>query len=62
MNNSQATPKVLADLVAQGHTGIKSGKGFYEYAIDFGQKELDEAVKNRDQEFLERYKKHFLKL
>ena len=62
MDRSIDAPKALDDLVSQGHTGIKSGKGFYEYSVDFGQKELDETVKARDREFLERYKKHFLKM
>ena len=53
-------PKALKTLVADGHTGIKSGKGFYEYAVDFSQGGLDEAVKKRDREFLDRLKRRFL--
>jgi 3-hydroxyacyl-CoA dehydrogenase len=46
----------LQRLVSQGHSGIKSGKGFYDYAADFSKKELDGVIKNRDQEFLQRLK------
>ena len=59
MDNSTAPPKALKALVDAGHDGIKSGKGFYEYAVDFSQKGLDEAVKKRDRAFLDRLKKHF---
>ena len=59
MDNSTAPPKALKTLVDAGHDGIKTGKGFYEYAVDFSQKGLDEAVKKRDRAFLDRLKKHF---
>jgi len=60
MDTSVEAPKALKDLVDAGHTGIKSGKGFYEYAVDFSQEGLDEAVKERDREFLGRLKRNFL--
>ncbi|MBU1345086.1 MAG: 3-hydroxyacyl-CoA dehydrogenase family protein [Proteobacteria bacterium] len=60
MDASVKAPTALKDLVDAGHTGIKSGKGFYEYAKDFSQKGLDEAVKKRDREFLGRLKRNFL--
>jgi 3-hydroxyacyl-CoA dehydrogenase len=52
IENSIAPPKVLQQLVAQGHYGIKSGKGFYEYGVDRSSDELLEAVQKRDRELL----------
>jgi 3-hydroxyacyl-CoA dehydrogenase len=49
-------PKILQELVSQGHYGIKSGKGFYDYTLDFSKAGLDEAVRKRDTEFLKRLK------
>ncbi len=46
----------LQNLVSQGNTGIKSGKGFYNYAQDFSKAELDEVIQKRDREFLNRLK------
>jgi hypothetical protein len=43
-------------LVAKGHLGVKSGQGFYNYAVDFSRAELDEVVQKRDREFLNRLK------
>lgn len=54
--SSTEAPKAVRDLVSQGHYGIKSGKGFYDYAVDFSKAELDEAVRRRDKEFLKRLK------
>lgn len=52
IQNSIDPPKVLQQLVAQGHYGIKSGKGFYEYGVDRSSDELLEAVQKRDRELL----------
>lgn len=51
---STKPPEVLQKLVAQGHKGIKSGKGFYDYSLDFSKGALDDAIKKRDREFLNR--------
>jgi 3-hydroxyacyl-CoA dehydrogenase len=56
IQSSAEPPKALQRLVSQGHSGIKSGKGFYDYAVDFSKKELDGVIKNRDREFLQRLK------
>ena len=56
IQSSTEPPKALQRLVSQGHLGIKSGKGFYDYAADFSKAELDGVVQKRDQEFLNRLK------
>jgi 3-hydroxybutyryl-CoA dehydrogenase len=56
IQSSVEPPQALRRLVSQGHSGIKSGKGFYDYAGDFSKKELDGAIENRDREFLQRLK------
>lgn len=56
IQSSTDPPKALQSLVSQGHFGIKTGKGFYDYAVDFSKAELDGAVQKRDQEFLNRLK------
>jgi len=56
IQSSVEPPQALKRLVSQGHSGIKSGKGFYDYAGDFSKKELDGAIENRDREFLQRLK------
>ncbi|NVM25851.1 MAG: 3-hydroxyacyl-CoA dehydrogenase family protein [Desulfobacterales bacterium] len=56
IQSSLDPPRVLQRLVSQGHLGIKTGKGFYDYAVDFSKAELDGAIQRRDQEFLNRLK------
>jgi 3-hydroxyacyl-CoA dehydrogenase len=46
----------LTKLVSEGHGGIKSGKGFFDYSTDFSKGELEDTAKKRDQEFLHRLK------
>jgi 3-hydroxybutyryl-CoA dehydrogenase len=56
IQSSVEPPQALRRLVSQGHSGIKSGKGFYDYAGDFSKKELDGVIEDRDREFLQRLK------
>jgi 3-hydroxybutyryl-CoA dehydrogenase len=56
IRSAKTTPQGVKRLVSQGHHGIKSGKGFYDYAVDFSKGELDETVRKRDREFLKRLK------
>ncbi len=56
IQSSTDPPEVLQRLVSQGNFGIKSGKGFYDYAVDFSKTELDGTIQRRDQEFLDRLK------
>lgn len=56
IQSSTEPPKALQRLVSEGHDGIKSGKGFYDYAVEFSSGALDESVRQRDREFLNRLK------
>ena len=56
IQSSTEAPKALQGLVSQGDYGIKTGKGFYDYALDFSKGKLDEVVRKRDEEFLKRLK------
>jgi 3-hydroxybutyryl-CoA dehydrogenase len=56
IQSSTEPPGALQALVSQGYCGIKSGKGFFDYSLDFSKAELDEAVRKRDAEFLKRLK------
>ncbi len=59
ISSSTQAPQVVRELVAQGHYGIKSGRGFYDYTVDFSKAELDEAVRRRDKGFLKRLKEQY---
>lgn len=61
IQHSTKPPKVLKQLVDQGHKGIKSGKGFYDYSMDFSKGELEGVIKKRDREFLNRLKNLYWK-
>jgi 3-hydroxybutyryl-CoA dehydrogenase len=56
IQSSTSPPKALKRLASRGHDGIKSGKGFYDYRVDFSQEDLDRAIQKRDREFLNRLK------
>jgi 3-hydroxybutyryl-CoA dehydrogenase len=56
IESSQDAPAVIKRLTSEGHDGVKSGKGFYDYAVDFTEDDLDQAIKKRDREFLMRLK------
>ncbi len=59
IQSSIELPQALRRLEAEGHLGIKSGRGFYEYATSFAERKLDEAVKSRDLQFLARLKEQY---
>lgn len=61
MARDTEAPALFKDLVAKGHTGIRAGRGFYTYDRDFQQSELDETIKTRDKEFLNRLKNLYWK-
>ncbi len=61
VQSSTDPPAALERLVAQGHHGAKTGKGFYDYSADVASGELDEAVRKRDREFLARLKSLYWK-
>lgn len=56
IQSSTNPPAALVHLTEEGHDGIKTGKGFYDYARDFSKAQLDQAIKKRDEEFLNRLK------
>jgi 3-hydroxybutyryl-CoA dehydrogenase len=60
IRSSKEVPDVLESLIAAGDKGIQTGKGFYDYAVDFSQGDLDKAIHQRDQEFLDRLKNLYL--
>ncbi len=52
IQSSAEPPKSLRTLVSQGHYGIKTGKGFYDYPVDFSKPDLDQTIKERDRKLL----------
>jgi 3-hydroxybutyryl-CoA dehydrogenase len=61
IQSSTNPPTAMVRLTEEGHDGIKTGKGFYDYARDFSKAQLDQAIKKRDEEFLNRLKNLYRK-
>ncbi len=60
IQSSTGPPKSLQDMVSEGCDGIKSGKGYFDYAVDFSKGDFDEVIQKRDREFLGRLKNLYL--
>ena len=59
IRSSTEPSETLKTLVSQGDDGIKSGKGFYDYSADGSEGEVEETIRKRDQEFLQRLKNFY---
>jgi 3-hydroxybutyryl-CoA dehydrogenase len=59
LNSTIEVPKSIQDMVTEGHVGIKSGRGYYDYDVDFSEGTFDEVIKRRDRDFLQRLKNHY---
>ena len=61
IESSRTVPDFLEKMISEGQDGIKSGKGFYDYAVDFSKEDLDRVIQQRDREFINRLKNLYLK-
>jgi 3-hydroxybutyryl-CoA dehydrogenase len=61
INSSTEPPKSLEELLNKGNTGIHSGEGFYRYASQFLEKEIDPAVSDRDKDMFKLLKSFYWK-
>jgi 3-hydroxybutyryl-CoA dehydrogenase len=61
INSSTEPPKSLEELLNKGNTGIHSGEGFYRYASQFIEKEIDPAVSDRDKDMFKLLKSFYWK-
>ncbi len=52
LSNAEKPPESFKDLIEQGHLGIKTGQGFYEYDADA----RDEILRKRDLYFIRQWK------
>jgi 3-hydroxybutyryl-CoA dehydrogenase len=53
INDAHQPPEALKEKVEAGELGLKSGKGFFDYRIDYFTKGQDERVKARDRKFIQ---------
>ena len=53
INDAHEPPVALKKKVKAGELGLKTGKGFFDYNIDYFTKGRDESVKARDKKFIQ---------
>jgi 3-hydroxybutyryl-CoA dehydrogenase len=53
INDAHQPPEALKIMVESGELGLKTGKGFFDYNIDYFAKGEDERVKARDKKFIQ---------
>jgi len=53
ISDAKKPPEALKRMVEAGELGLKSGKGFFNYATSYFDKGEDESVKRRDKKFIQ---------